>query len=78
MLTLKLKDENENSMVFNYYPENKKLFGTLNLDKKTGDIQIISVSENDSHHRYLQHAVSKIDEYFSSGKYENTATVAWY
>ena len=78
MLTLKLKDENENSMVFNYYPENKKLFGTLNLDKKTGDIQIISVPENDSHHRYLQHAVSKIDEYFRSGKYENAATVAWY
>lgn len=78
MLTLKLKNENENSMIFNYYPENEKLFGTLNLDKKTGDIQIISVPENDQHHRYLQHAVSKINEYFSSGKYKNIAIVAWY
>ena len=78
MLTLKIKDEKENSIVFNYYPEDGTMFGTLNLDKKTGDIQIISVPENDPHLRYLQHAVLRIDEYFSSGKYENAVTVAWY
>lgn len=78
MLILKLVSDSSGKAVFNYFPENKKDYGTLEIDKNTGDINTIKVSESDEFHTYLHKAVSEMTKYFNSGEYKDEITVAWY
>lgn len=78
MLILKLKNESVGKVVFDYFPENKEQYGTLEIDKSTGDIEIIKISENDEFRTYLHKAVSQITKYFENGKYQSESIVAWY
>lgn len=78
MLILKMNNENYHKAVFNYYPENGKEYGTLEIDKTTGEINVQSVAKNDEYDRYLHHAVSEITKFYKNKRYERQSTVAWY
>ena len=78
MLLLKLIKETDSMVVYNYYPEQKEEFGTVMLDKKTGEITDAKISSNDLHKRYMHHAVSKICQFFENGEYKQEDIVAWY
>ena len=65
-------------VVYNYYPEQKEEFGTVTLDKKTGEIADAQISSNDLHKRYMYHAASKVCQFFESGAYKQEDIVAWY
>lgn len=77
MLTLQLNKESDNNVLYNYYPENKEEFGTVLIDKTTGEITT-GISGNDKFGRYLMHAVKRVKEYFEKGTYQKEDIVAWY
>lgn len=78
MLLLKLINETDSTVVYNYFPEQKEEFGTVILDKKTGEIIDVEISSNDLHKRYMHHAVSKVCQFFENGVYKKEEIVAWY
>lgn len=78
MLLLKLVEETSSKVVYNYFPEQKDKFGTVIIDKVTGEIADVQISSNDSNERYMHHAVSKIVEFFKNGIYKHEDVVAWY
>lgn len=78
MLRLQLVEETNSKVVYNYFPEKDDSHGTVVLDKEKGEILDIKIASNDSHERYMHHAVSKIMEFFRNGNYSNEEIVAWY
>lgn len=78
MLLLKLVQETNSVVVYNYFPEQKDDYGTVTLDKCTGEISDVKVSRNDLYERYMHHAVSKVVEFFKNGTYKQEEVVAWY
>lgn len=78
MLLLKLVEETSSRVVYNYFPEKKEECGTVTFDKLKGEVIDVVISKNDSHNRYMHHAVSKICEFFDNNVYEKEYVVAWY
>lgn len=77
MLILRLISETGKSVEYNYYPEGKKIYGKVVIDKITGDISTVC-SADDEFGRYLMHAVKRIKDYFEEGEYRAEDMVAWY
>ena len=59
MLLLKLLEESDSEVVYSYFPEKKEYFGTVKINKITGEIIDVQIADNDLHKRYMHHAVSK-------------------
>lgn len=78
MLLLKLVEETSSKVVYDYFPEQKENFGTITIDKITGEVTDVKVSSNDLHERYMHHAVSRIIEFFKNGTYNKEDIIAWY
>ena len=78
MLRLKLDKTLDGKIVFNYYPEDKEEFGTITVDEKNGEIQILNQANNDEFGDYKVHAISKIREYIKNKEYQLDTIVAWY
>ncbi|MDD6202469.1 MAG: hypothetical protein PUB13_05950 [Lachnospiraceae bacterium] len=78
MLKLKLMNKCDGKIVFNYYPEGKSDFGTVSINEKTGEIDIMNVAQNDEFGRYKIHAINRIKEYFENKKFVTEDIVAWY
>ena len=78
MLTLRVKSESEEKIVYDFFPENTGERGTIELNKNDGEISVIKVADGDEYSRYLHHAVSKAREFFEKGHYEDNISVAWY
>ena len=78
MLLLKLVNEKDSEVVYNYFPEQGEQFGSVIISKTTGEIIDAQIAENDLHRRYLHHAVSKVVEFYENDVYEDKAVVAWY
>lgn len=77
MLRLKLLNEYDNKIIYEYYPEDSNISGRISIDKKTGEIELIRQAENDKFGRYKVHAVSAIMNYFKSKNYKMNETIAW-
>ena len=77
MLLLKLVKETSSKVVYNYFPEQKEHFGTVAIDKTTGEVTDVQISINDKHERYMHHALSRIVEFFENGTYKDQDVVAW-
>jgi len=77
MLQLKLAKETKTEVVYNYFPEKEKEYGTIMIQKETGEIISADTAINDPYKRYLHHAISKLDEYFNKGKYLSEDVVVW-
>ena len=78
MLELILEKQNEYEAIFAYYPEKEDKCGKIKINKSSGKIDVIEISENDELHNYMHHAVSRVLEYYQEKKYEKSVIVAWY
>lgn len=78
MLRLELINNNVNSATYNYYPEDKESYGTISINKKDGEIEIIKLADDDESRIYLRHAVSTIEKYLRNNEFMETDFVAWY
>ena len=78
MLRLKLIEETDTRAVYGYFPEEEKENGSLSIDKRTGEIQVVEVAKSDTFNRYLHHAVSRVEQYYKNNNYLEIDTVAWY
>ena len=47
MLLLKLLEESDSEVVYSYFPEKKKYFGTVKINKITGEIIDVQTADND-------------------------------
>ena len=77
MLQLKLVENTNSKVVYNYYPEGKESYGYVSLDKSSGDVLEVGIAENDVHDRYMHHAVSKVASFIENNNYPETEIVAW-
>lgn len=78
MLKLKLIKRIAGKIVFNYYPEGKEIFGTISVDERTGEMDVVRVSENDEFGRYKLHALKRIREFINGDTFTEEDIVAWY
>lgn len=78
MLLLELAGNMQEKAVYNYFPEGKKEYGTVSVNKSTGELDVEKVSVNDEHKRYLCHAISRIEKYFAENNFQDKDIVAWY
>lgn len=78
MLLLKLIKETNSEVVYSYFPEKKEHYGTVKINKITGDIIDIQIADNDAHERYMHHAVSKMVSFYEKGDYPKEDIVSWY
>ncbi len=78
MLKLVLIDNTDDCVSYDYYPENNGNYGTLTMAKKSGEIEIVKVADNDGFHIYLGHAISQLESYYMNKKYVEHDVVAWY
>lgn len=78
MLELVLNSDNGEIVEYNFFPEGKKEYGTITVNKKTGVVDITKRADGDDYDVYLRHAVSKVLNYQKSGSYQQKEMVAWY
>ena len=78
MLLLKLLEESDSEVVYSYFPEKKKYFGIVKINKITGEIIDVQTADNDLHKRYMHHAVSKIISLCEKGDFPREEMVSWY
>lgn len=78
MLVLKLIKETEFDYEYNYYPEDRADYGTLVINKKTGECTVKSVAKNEIYNIYLYHAISNLKKFFKNSNFLNETVVAWY
>ncbi len=78
MLTLVLYIDHGDTIEYNFFPEGKEGYGTIAINKSTGDIDVIKRADGDKYDRYLFHAVSQVSKFQKSGEYLQETTVAWY
>lgn len=78
MLTLVLYIDHGDTIEYNFFPEGKEEYGTIAINKSTGDIDVIKRADGDKFERYLAHAVSQVSKFQKSGEYLQKTTVAWY
>lgn len=78
MLLLRLVEETNSRVVYDYFPEKKEEHGTVTFDKSKGEVVDVVISKNDKYNRYMHHAVSRICDFYDKNDYEKECVVAWY
>lgn len=78
MLVLKLYQENNDNAIYNYFPEGNDQCGSIEIDKKNGEVNVISIAQNDLFNLYMHHAVKAVEKFFSSRNYEKKKVIAWF
>ena len=78
MLKLKLINQHDGKIVFNYYPDGKDDFGTVSINERTGEVDVLSVAKSDEFGNYKIHAIKRIKEYFKNKNFILEDIVAWY
>lgn len=77
MLRLELVENTQEEIVYSYFPEGESEYGTISINKVTGELDIKKTSANDAYKRYLFHAVSRIEKYYAENKFLERDIVAW-
>lgn len=77
MLRLELVSNTQEEVIYNYFPEHESEYGTVSINKATGELDVKKVSVNDEYKRYLYHAISTVEMYFKEDSFREKATVAW-
>ncbi len=77
MLWLELVSNTQDEVIYNYFPERESEYGTVSINKATGELDVKKVSANDEYKRYLFHAISRIEKYFKEKNFQEKDTVAW-
>lgn len=77
MLRLELVGNTQKEVIYNYFPEQGKEYGTVSMNKDTGEFSVVKISANDEFRTYLSHAVSKIKKYSAENIFLEHDVVAW-
>lgn len=78
MLRLKLVEITSSKVVYNYYPENYVSYGTIVIDITNGEVLSVTIAKDDTFEIYMNHAISKVEEFVKNNDYPEEQTVAWY
>lgn len=78
MLLLKLLEESDSEVVYSYFPEMREYSGTVKINKIIGEVIDVQIADNDTHERYMHHAVSKIVSFYEKGNFPKEDVVSWY
>ena len=78
MLQLVLINETSREVIYNYLPEQGEVYGTITLNKVTGDVISVKKASNDRFGTYFGHALSRIKKYVTNSCYLERDVVAWY
>lgn len=77
MLKYNLIQENENEVLYEYFPEGGKHAGVIKFDKTKEEWHLEKPSKDDKHNRYALKMVKRLREFASNGTFENEGIVAW-
>lgn len=77
MLVMELVRENDDKVIYNYYPEGREAFGTIAIDKENGDVSVVKRSDEKELSSYCGHALRTLQKYRNIGEYKLKDTVAW-
>ena len=78
MVYFKLIELNEDSVIYEYYPENKREYpGVIVINRNRDDIKITE-SEEDFGKRYAFHALRVIEQYIEHDDFKEESMTAWY
>ena len=79
MVGFKLIEVDNNTAIYDYYPENKKADkGIILYNREDGEIEFIERSVEDPFSWYAWHLGNRLDEFNKTGNFEETGYVAWY
>ena len=77
MLKYNLIRDDENNLIYEYFPEGKENSGFVSYSKKTGECKIEELSENDRHQIYALKMLKKLREFASNQMFKTDGMVAW-
>ena len=77
MLKYLLFKENEDKVIYRYYPEDGKESGLISVTKKSGECDIDELSPNDKHQRYAMKLFKRLKEFANNDSFEKEGIVAW-
>lgn len=77
MVTIRLKELNDERAVYTYTPENDKVEGVVAYDRKKKERSIVEAADGYSN-TYAFHALRRIAEYAQAGDFKKRDIVAWY
>lgn len=78
MLQLVLTIETNKEVAYNYFPEQGEEYGTITINKITGDIINVEKARSDKFGTYLGNALARIKKYVANNCYLEKDIVAWY
>lgn len=78
MLKYKLVSENDSSVTYHYFPEERTDNGAITVEKKTGKVLDAVIAKTDKFKRYYYHMISEIKEFAKTGDFRKEGIVAWY
>lgn len=78
MLRLKLVEITNSKVVYNYYPESYVSYGTIVIDITNAEVLSVTIAKDDTFEIYMNHAISKVEEFVKNNDYPEEQTVAWY
>lgn len=78
MLLLKLNKINDEVVIYDYYPENKEDYGTIELDLNSKEARLIKQADKHKQSMYLMHAYQGLLRMQDENDFSETRVVAWY
>lgn len=79
MVTLKLIELNNDMVIYEYYPGDKREYpGKVALNLKTKERIFMQDSPEDFNRRYAAHAMRKVEEYYLNVEFKESGLVAWW
>ena len=78
MLKYKLIAENDNSVTYHYFPEDRADNGIITIEKKTANVLDAVIAKTDKFRRYYYHMVSELRKLAQTGEFQKEGIVAWY
>lgn len=78
MLKYKLIEESENYVKYLYFPDGREEYGSVTVNKRTGDVLEMVIAKVDQFKRYCFHLIDEIEDFIESGNFKNEGIVAWY
>lgn len=77
MLRYNLIRENEQEVLYEYFPEDSNESGLIGYDKVKKVCNIIILSPKDRKQRYALKMCSKIRQFVRNGSFDRSGTMAW-
>lgn len=72
-------DRVENGIAYYlYYPENDEVPGIVSVNKKSGEVNIVELSPDDTSRIYAFKLVRRLEKFYKENIYRDDGIVAWY